>query len=294
MTEIKNLKINEMPKIKSDEDVEQLFEPGNFLYCIMKDNVELIKELKKTEEYNNINVDEKSNTIINEIAKLEWALIPHDDESIHDWKRPHEWYEYCGLPKFIPEGDKKPNDMLTSPSYAKKLKKRFDYNDNDKSYLNFLAVNHTIGNMLTAKRNWLSDIDVAAWKLYKIWKYYYENENEITEESQKEICKAYSEHKLTNEWNKLIDNLYLVDFCNINKTNSPVKQSSKLLLFYFPGDDNWGIDDSHSWLDNNTKLIIQRGYRMQLKYKEPEFTSEQKRELKIIFEYFEFKDTNVI
>ena len=140
--------------------------------------------------------------------------------------------------------------------------------------------------MITAKRNWLSDIDVAAWKLNKIWKYYYENKNGITEKSQKDICEAYSKHELTNEWNKLIDNLFLVDFCNTNKTNSPVKQCSKLILFYFPGDDNWDIEDAHSWLDNNTKLIIQRGYRMQKKYKDPKFTTDQENEIKIIFKSF--------
>lgn len=71
MNEIKEFKINEMPKINNDKDIEQLFKRGNFLYCIIKDDENLVKELKESTEYNNLKDNINDNKKITELAKLE-------------------------------------------------------------------------------------------------------------------------------------------------------------------------------------------------------------------------------
>lgn len=258
-------KINKMPTIKNKKDVEQLFEPGNFLYNIMNDCKNLIRELKKSEDYKNKDFN-NSNAIINEIAKLEWAYIPHEDVSIHNWERAKEWYKECGLHIFKPTKGY-PNDILTSNIYETK-------NYRAKNNVNFQAVMHSIGNMITAKENWLGgQADFIYHKLEYIM--FPNNPNDKSDNHEK-IKNAYLNHY--NNKDKLLRELYLVDAWDYENI-CPKKSLDK----YEPGT-----------IDANTKFIIQRGYRMQLKYKNPKFSTKQKKELQTIFDYFEFEDTNVI
>lgn len=280
-------KINKMPTIKNKKDVEQLFEPGNFLYSIMKDCKNLIRELKKSKDYKNKDFN-NSNAIINEIAKLEWAYIPHEDVSIHDWERAKEWYETCGLPKFETEDKDNPNDMITSSTQAERIEA------STINIRNFLAVNHTIGNMITAKKNWnpgrcydgvSATNDNIFNKLITINEYW--NNTDSDRISNVEICKAYYDCS-SKEIKNFINTFYFQDCFNADNTLKDFVIFDKEIC------SQWKKADWNKWLNNITKIIIQRGYRMQKKYKEPEFTSDQQGELQTIFDYFEFKDINVI
>lgn len=271
---------------KKVKKVEDLLEPGNFLYCIMKDNNNLIKELEGSQEYKSITVEKNKIERVNEIAKLEWALIPHADESIHNWERALKWYEYCALPEFKPEGEHKSNDMLTSPSFAKKYIEDFKLKEIDKYARNFLAVNHTIGNMITAYQNW-KGVDVASNKIAIFWDVYKTGKHD--KPSQKLIADKYI--KKYSNWNDLVKNLYFQDFCSINENNEYGDVWTNLI---YDNIKTWNQETRQIWLNSMTKLIIQRGYRMQLEYKDPKFSPRQKCELHKIFEFFEFDNKDVI
>lgn len=272
--------------INNEEDVKKLFEKGNFLYSIIREYpYMLINKHSCTQDPLKLNL------------KLERDYQKENfDWIIHNEKYARDFYCWSKMPIIEPANTPHPNDMLTSATH---VLKKDSGNFLKKDTINaFLSVNHTIGNMITAIENWIPGgsyknkpvtNDNIFHKLISI-NNYWENPKLELSDNNKTICSEYKKI-CDGNINYFVENFYFHD-CFIYKNG---KYYLKEDLVEFGNDKwkRWNRDHWNCWINNISKVIIQRGYRMQLKYKNPKFSPNQRKELDLIFDYFKITNNNI-